>query len=113
MIKVLAQMKNLRPGHDTQGRLKKVNIDQTYEGDANFMAPDRLEEIRCQVEEANSEDGNKIVGKRILKPRTETYLTPECDHLNTRGGQRKYNIRAPSPSAKGNFPGFIQNLIYV
>lgn len=89
MIKVLAQMKHLRPGHDTQGRLKKINIDQRCEGDANFMAPDCMEKIRCQVEEANSEDGNKIVDKRIL---------------NTRGGQRKYNIRAPSPSAKGNFP---------
>ena len=35
MIKVLAQMKHLRRGHDTQGRLKKINIDQTYEGYAN------------------------------------------------------------------------------
>ncbi|CAF9938185.1 hypothetical protein IMSHALPRED_000701 [Imshaugia aleurites] len=30
-IKVLAQMKSLRRGHDTQGKLKKINIDQTYE----------------------------------------------------------------------------------
>lgn len=81
MIKVLAQMKNLRRGHDTQGKLKKINIDQTYEGYANFMAPDRMEKIRCEVEKANTKAGNKIFDERILKPRTETYLTPEWDEM--------------------------------
>lgn len=81
MIKVLAQMKNLRRGHDTQGKLKKINIDQTYEGYANFMAPDRMERIRCEVEKANSKAGNKVFDERILKPRTETYLTPEWDEM--------------------------------
>ena len=81
MIKVLAQMKNLRRGHDTQGRLKKINIDQTYEGYANFMAPDRMEKIRWEVEKANSKAGNKVFDERILRPRTETYLTPEWDEM--------------------------------
>ena len=81
MIKVLAQMKNLRRGHDTQGRLKKIDIDQTYEGYANFMAPARMEKIRCEVEKANSKAGNKVFDERILKPRTETYLTPEWDEM--------------------------------
>ena len=81
MIKVLAQMKNLRRGHDTQGRLKKINIDQTYGGYANFMAPDRMEKIRCEVKEANSKAGNNVFDERILKPRTETYLMPEWDEM--------------------------------
>ena len=81
MIKVLAQMKNLRRGHDTQGTLKKINIDQTYEGYANFMAPDRMEKIRSAVEKADSQVGNRIFDEGILKPRTETYLTPEWDEM--------------------------------
>ena len=82
MIKVLAQMKNLRRGHDTQGTLKKINIDQTYEGYANFMAPGRMEKIRCAVEErADSQAGNRVFDEGILKPRTETYLTPEWDEM--------------------------------
>lgn len=51
MIQVLAQMKNLRRGPDTQGTLKKINIDQIYEGYANFMAPGRMGKIRSAVEE--------------------------------------------------------------
>ena len=82
MIKVLAQMKNLRRGHDTQGTLKKINIDQTFEGYANFMAPDRMEKIRSAVEEkADPQAGNRIFDEGILKPRTETYLTPEWDEM--------------------------------
>lgn len=55
MIKVLAQMKNLRRGHDAQGRLKKINIDSTYEGYANFMAPMRMKKIAFEVEQAKKE----------------------------------------------------------
>ncbi|KAL9069626.1 MAG: hypothetical protein Q9161_005425 [Pseudevernia consocians] len=81
MIKVLAQVNNLRRGHDTQGKLKKINIDQTYEGDANSMAPEGMEKIRCMVEKANSKAGKKVFDERILKPRTETYLTPKWDKM--------------------------------
>ena len=50
MIKAFAQMRNLRRGHDTQGRLKKINIDETSEGYANFMAPLRIVEIHDNVQ---------------------------------------------------------------
>lgn len=50
MIKVFAQMRNLRRGHDTQGRLKKINIDETSQGYANFVAPLRIVEIHDNVQ---------------------------------------------------------------
>ena len=81
MVKVLAQVNNLRRGHDTQGKLKKKNIDQTYEGDTNSMAPEGMEKIRCKVEKANRKAGKKVFDERILKPRTETYLTPKWDKM--------------------------------
>lgn len=49
MIKVFAQMRNLRRGHDTQGRLKTVNIDEISQGYANFMAQLRIVEIHDKV----------------------------------------------------------------
>lgn len=84
MIKVLAQMKNLRRGHDSQGRLKKINVDQTYEGYANFMAPMRMQQIRRDVQakaQEGKKEGRHVFDARILKPRTETYLTPEWDEM--------------------------------
>lgn len=50
MIKAFAQMRNLRRGHDTQGRLKKIDIDETSQGYANFVAPLRIVEIRDNVQ---------------------------------------------------------------
>ena len=82
MVKVMAQMKNLRRSHHTQGRLKKVNIDQTYEGYANFMAPKRMEEIRQKCENLDkSKLDQRIFDSRILKPKIDTYLTPEWDEM--------------------------------
>lgn len=104
MIKVLAQMKNLRRGHDAQGRLKKIKIDESYEGYANFMAPLRMKKIAYDVEQAKEEARNaekmaekakmtireakkwaddlaKVFDTRILKPSTETFLTPEWDEM--------------------------------
>lgn len=86
MIKVLAQMKNLRRGHDAQGRLKKIETDQTYEGYANFMAPMRMQKIRRDVEMAQEtgnggEDAAKVFDTGILKPSADTYLTPEWDEM--------------------------------
>ncbi|KAL8697068.1 MAG: hypothetical protein Q9224_002486 [Gallowayella concinna] len=54
MIKVVAQMKNLRHSHTAQGQLKKISIDQSYEGYANFMAPGRMEMIASDVEMAET-----------------------------------------------------------
>ena len=96
MIKVLAQTKNLRRGHDAQGRLKRVRIDQTNEGYANFIAPMRMKKIAYDVEQAKKsakqakmtaaeakkqEDLAKIFDVRVLKPSTETYLTAEWDEM--------------------------------
>jgi hypothetical protein len=92
MIKVLAQMKNLRPGHDSQGKLKKVNLDSSYEGYSNFMAPQRMRQIESEVSEVikdarargdlkAEEEAKKIFTKDILRPKTDTYLTPEWDEF--------------------------------
>lgn len=119
MIKVLAQMKNLRRGHDAQGHLKRVKIDQTYEGYANFMAPMRRQKIREDVEKAKTEkakaynakastttspdrgsrketgDLENIFTDGVLKPETETFLTPEWDEF------------VPFPTSKLPLPFFI------
>ena len=78
MIKVLAQTKNLRRGHHTQGKLKKISLDQSSEGYANFMAPMRVEEIRRKAKINRRED---IFNDGILKPQTDTYLTAEWDEM--------------------------------
>ena len=54
MIKTMAQMKNLRRSHTFQGTVKKVAIDQTYEGYANFMAPGRMQSIAYDAKNAKA-----------------------------------------------------------
>lgn len=77
MIKVLAQTKNLRRGHDTQGRLKRINIDETEEGYANYMAPKRMvdirERVRTTLEKAESriKEATKVVAKAKSKTAEE------------------------------------------
>lgn len=75
-------MKNPRRGHDTQGMLKKINLDYTPEGYANYMAPGRVNWIEQQVRNMdNSHKADKIFNPRVLKPRTDTYLTPTWDEF--------------------------------
>ena len=98
MIKVLGQLKNLRRGHDAQGKLKRIWVDQTSEGYANFMAPMRVEEIRREAKRQNTDEVNGLIKtdayqakawetKRdifnddVLKPQTDTYLTAEWDEM--------------------------------
>ncbi|KAF5003805.1 hypothetical protein FDECE_9661 [Fusarium decemcellulare] len=97
MVKVLAQLKNLRRGHDKQGVSKKVNIDSSYEGYSNFMAPMRMKEIRLKVDEEREKihspgyqpskgdlsdaDLAKIFNSKPMKPAMATYLTPEWDEM--------------------------------
>ena len=98
MIKVVAQLKNLRRGHDTQGRLKRFRIDQTSEGYANFMAPMRVEEIRREAKRQKTDEVDTLTHSNsyqaeawetkkdifdddILKPQTDTYLTAEWDEM--------------------------------
>ncbi|WXC67251.1 hypothetical protein SNK03_013031 [Fusarium graminearum] len=87
MVKVLAQLKNLRRGHDTQGVSKKVSIDASSVGYANYMAPMRLKEIELKVKEAREkkelteEQLEAIFPSEIRKPATATYLTTEWDEM--------------------------------
>ena len=98
MIKVLCQLKNLRRGHDTQGKLKKIRVDQTSEGYANFMAPMRVEDTRREAKRQKTDKSNGLIKtdsyqakawetKRdifdddVLKPQTDTYLTAEWDEM--------------------------------
>lgn len=79
MIKVIAQMRNPRRGHDAQGRLKRVNLDKFNEGYANFMAPMRMDKIACLAK--TDERYRAIYDGDVLKPATDTFLTPEWDEM--------------------------------
>lgn len=85
MVKTVAQMRNLRRGHDAQGKLKKVNLDSSYEGYSNFMAPMRMKQIQTDVEYArkylDGKGAENVFTKEVLKPATDTYLTPEWDEF--------------------------------
>ena len=98
MVKVLAQLKNLRRGHDTQGKLKRFRIDQTSEGYANFMAPMRVEEIRREAKRQTTDEVDTLILSNnyqakawetkkdifdddVLKPQTDTYLTAEWNEM--------------------------------
>ncbi|KAG8527867.1 uncharacterized protein KY384_006783 [Bacidia gigantensis] len=78
MIKTLAQLKDLRRGHDAQGQLKKITIDGSNEGYANFMAPGRLQQIR---HDAKEKQDSRVFNEGVLKPSTESYLSPEWDEM--------------------------------
>jgi hypothetical protein len=80
MIRTIAQMRNPRRGHDAQGHVKKVNLDDSSEGYSNYMAPMRVARISQQVDmiDGNTDD---IYSKKILRPATDTYLTAEWDEF--------------------------------
>ena len=96
MIKAAAQMKNLRRGNDTQGYLKRIKLDSSSEGYSNFMAPLRMKMVEADAEYAREhstlQDVGKIFNKRILRPSTDTYLTPEWDEF------------VPFPTSKSTYP---------
>ncbi|KAI1036313.1 hypothetical protein LB503_003460 [Fusarium chuoi] len=82
MIKFVAQMKNPRRGHDAQGKLKKINLDSTPEGYANYMAPGRVSWIQQQAKKLKGPgEAEDIVTKGNLRPQTDTYLTPTWDEF--------------------------------
>ncbi|KAF7536267.1 hypothetical protein G7054_g4653 [Neopestalotiopsis clavispora] len=81
MIKFFAQMRNTRRGHDAQGHLKRIHLDGTVEGYANYMAPMRVNWIREQIKHLDKEEAEKILTDYVLKPETDTYLTPTWDEL--------------------------------
>lgn len=96
MIKAAAQMKNLRRGNDTQGYLKKIDLDSSSEGYSNFMAPLRMKMIEADADYAREHSTvhnvNDIFNKHILRPSTDTYLTPEWDEF------------VPFPTSKSTYP---------
>lgn len=81
MVKFIAQMKNPRRGHDAQGRLKKIHLDSTPEGYANYMAPMRVSWIKEQVKLLKEKEAQKIFTDEILRPEADTYLTPTWDEF--------------------------------
>ncbi|KAK0616129.1 heme peroxidase-domain-containing protein [Bombardia bombarda] len=91
MVKLLAQMKNLRRGHDTQGRLKSIQLDASNETYSNFMAPERIRKIKHDVQQkidgardsktAEDKWHGVFNAKEIMHPETVTYLTPEWDEM--------------------------------
>jgi hypothetical protein len=81
MVKFIAQMKNPRRGHDAQGKLKKVRIDESAEGYANYMAPMRVERIRVQTLPLPKTERDNIFSDDVLRPTTDTYLTPNWDEM--------------------------------
>ncbi|KAK3679554.1 hypothetical protein LTR78_001115 [Recurvomyces mirabilis] len=82
MIAFVANMRNVRRGHDAQGKLKRINLDWTAEGYSNFMAPGRMDWIAKQVEMLPADDKNKnVYTENVLKPETDTYLTPSWDEM--------------------------------
>ncbi|KAJ4309604.1 hypothetical protein N0V84_011417 [Fusarium piperis] len=88
MVKVLAQLKNLRRGHDTQGMNKKINIDASAEGYSNYMAPMRMTEIQMKVaalkDDASEEEKkelSRLFNERPMRPAVCTYLTAEWDEM--------------------------------
>ena len=100
MIKAAAQMKNLRRGRDTQGYLKRINLDSSSEGYSNFMAPLRMKMVAADAEYAreHSKAGevDKVFNESILRPSTDTYLTPEWDEF------------VPFPTSKSTYPSHSQ-----
>lgn len=81
MIKFFALMRNTRRGHDAQGKLKRIRLDETVEGYANYMAPMRVNWIREQIKYLNKKEARTILTDHVLKPETDTYLTPTWDEF--------------------------------
>ncbi|KAF3904876.1 hypothetical protein ABW20_dc0106815 [Dactylellina cionopaga] len=77
MFKVMGQMKLLRQGHDSQGRLKMVNNNPSYGHLANRMAP---KIFKATVGELRERAKKNNTGESFdTPPESYTYLTPEWD----------------------------------
>jgi len=80
MIKFIALTRNTRRGPAAQGELKRVHLEPTSEGYANFMAPGRVQWIKEQVEDLeDKKKASKIYNDKIFRPGFDTYLTPTWD----------------------------------
>ncbi|KAH7029662.1 uncharacterized protein B0I36DRAFT_364173 [Microdochium trichocladiopsis] len=81
MIKFIAQMQNPRRGHAAQGKLKRVRLDSTPEGYANYMAPMRVAWIGQQGKTLKKKEQDKSFNEDMLWPEVHTYLTPTWDQF--------------------------------
>lgn len=129
MIKIMAQMKNLRRGHTSQGIIKKVEIESSNEGYANFMAPGRMQMIKNDVEMAKTllekfrldekkikqekpmtleekeakEVERKFLQQRVIDAEKKVYnndiLKPKADTFLT----AEWNEMIPFPTSKSTF----------
>jgi hypothetical protein len=82
MIKMFAQMRDARRGHDAQGRVKKVRLDASAEGYTNYMAPMRIQAIAQKVNLLEDKTlAEEIYTSKLLKPEIDTYLTAEWDEM--------------------------------
>jgi len=80
MIKFIALTRNTRRGPAAQGELKRVHLEPTLEGYANYMAPERVEWIKKQVGElGDRRKASRIFNDKVFRPGFDTYLTPAWD----------------------------------
>lgn len=77
-------MRDVRRGHDTQGRVKRVRLDASAEGYTNYMAPMRIQNIAQKVILLEDETlADEIYTEKLLKPEMDTYLNAEWDEMVT------------------------------
>ncbi|KAF3908286.1 hypothetical protein AA313_de0206127 [Arthrobotrys entomopaga] len=77
MFKILGQLKYLRQGHDSQGRLKTVNNSPSYGHLANRMSP---RDFRATMTGLRQRAETNNTGESFDRaPDSYTYLTPEWD----------------------------------
>ena len=81
MITCIAQLKNARRGHDAQGSLKSIQLSGTEEGYAEFLPSGRVDRIAEAAKRLPAEQGAAIYTEEVLRPATETYLTPAWDEM--------------------------------
>ncbi|KAK2025349.1 linoleate diol synthase [Colletotrichum zoysiae] len=80
MIKFIALTRNTRRGPAAQGKLKRVHLEATAEGYANYMAPQRVEWIKNQAHKMKDHDkASLIFNKKVFQPKLDLYMTPAWD----------------------------------
>ncbi|CCF37413.1 linoleate diol synthase [Colletotrichum higginsianum] len=80
MIKFIALTRNTRRGPAAQGELKRVHLEATAEGYANYMAPERVEWIKEQVDKLEDQkEASRIFNDKIFVAGFDTFLTPSWD----------------------------------
>ncbi|KAJ0165001.1 Linoleate 10R-lipoxygenase [Colletotrichum tanaceti] len=80
MIKFIALTRNTRRGTAAQGELKRIHLEATAEGYANYMAPGRVERIREQVDQLEDrKEASRIFNDKVFVAGFDAFLTPAWD----------------------------------